>query len=238
MTTQTHTTTQMNTQTYARIAGLLYLIIILCGIGGEAMMRAPLIGKTATDTLANILAAETSFRVSLLADVLMVLADVGIGALLYFLLAPVDKMLSFLAMAFRLAQAAILGLNLVHLQQAITFAHTSAFNTAQKAALVNTSLQSHAIGYDLGLFCFALNCVFIGILLLKTHNKALKWIGMSVILAALVYFTGSILRLVAPTLAATFAAAYVIPLIAELALCGYLLFRGLPSLNAPAKDTQ
>ena len=89
----------MNTEKLARIAGLLYLVIIVCGVGGEAFVRAPLHAEDASQTVANLLAAELPFRLSILADVAMVLADVGLGVLLFYLLAPVDRTLSMLAMA-------------------------------------------------------------------------------------------------------------------------------------------
>lgn len=223
------------THMLARLAGVLYLVIILCGVGGDGLVRSPITAKGGIETVTQLLAAESAFRASILADVLMVLADIGLGGLLYILLAPVNKTLALLAMVFRLAQASILGLNLVHLTQAVSLAHTSVFSEAQRSALVNTALQSHAIGYDLGLFCFAFNCIAVGLLLLRM-KPVLRWIGGGIILAGLVYLIGSTLRIVAPTLASSFAAAYLIPLITEVAFCGWLLVSGRLAQDGPERS--
>ncbi len=211
----------------ARIAGLLYLVIIVCGIGGEAFVRAPLHAGTAGETVANLVAAELPFRLSILADMAMALADVGLGVLLYFLLKPVSSLLSMAAAAFRLAQAAILGLNLVHLNTAINLATMEVFGE-QREMLVTSALESHAAGYDLGLFFFAINCMLVGVLVYRSRYIA-RAIGVLIGASGFVYLVGSTLRFVVPELATAFAPAYGLPLIAELGFCGWLLIKGIRS---------
>ena len=107
----------------ARLCGLLYAVIILCGVGGEGLIRQPLMAAFEAEQLAaSIRAAELPFRLSILCDVVMTLADVAVAALLYSVLKPVSELLSRMAMAFRLVQAAILGLNLLNLHQAVALA--------------------------------------------------------------------------------------------------------------------
>jgi hypothetical protein len=219
--------TELSPLPYARSAGLLYLVIILCGVGGEAFIRAPLlVDGDAAQSVANLLAVELPFRLSILADVVMALADVALGVLLYVLLKPAGRVLALMAMAFRLAQASILGLNLVHLNNALTFAHDGALAIAQRDVLVTSSLGAHAAGYDLGLFFFAINCFLTGALVVRADFLP-RWAGWLVGAAGVVYLVGSALRLVAPEVAASFAPAYGLPLIAELAFCGWLLVRGV-----------
>ena len=211
---------------HARAAGILYLVIIVCGVGGEAFVRAPLhVAGDAGQTVANLLAAELPFRLSILADVLMALADVGLGVLLYFLLAPVSRVLSLLAMAFRLAQASILGLNLLNLHTAVTLAQGGALDDGTRDALVSSLLGAHAAGYDLGLFFFGVNCLLVGLLVFRAEYLP-RTIGVMVSVAGLVYLVGSTARFVAPELAALMAPAYAIPLVAELAFCGWLIMKG------------
>ncbi len=212
----------------ARLAGLLYLIIILCGVGGEALVRGPLGGADASETTANLLASEGPFRLSILADVAMVLADVGVGVLLFVLLARVERTLSLMAMAFRLAQAAVLGLNLLHLQRAIDLAGNPHLPTDVRDGLVQGSLDAHAVGYDLGLFFFAVNCLLVGVLVWRS-GFAPRFVGAGLLAAGGVYLVGSALRVAAPELAGAFAPAYLVPLVSELAMCGWLLIgSGLP----------
>ncbi|MCB9751977.1 MAG: DUF4386 domain-containing protein [Myxococcales bacterium] len=211
-------------QRLARVAGLLYLVIIVCGVGGQGLIREPMIGETAAQTVAAIQQAALAFRLSVLADVAMVLADVGLGALLYVLLAPVSRTLSLAAMAFRLAQASVLGVNLVHLLQAQALA--GAPGLEGRDALVMSLLDAHAVGYDLGLMFFAVNCLLVGVLIARSKFLP-RALGVGVGVSGVVYLVGGGLRVLAPALAAAFAPAYVVPLLAELALCGWLLARGL-----------
>lgn len=190
----------------ARLAGALYLLIILSGITG-GVLRSQL----APESL--------GFRLSILADVAMALADVGVGVLLYFLLLPVSRVLSMLAMAFRLAQAAGIGLNLLNLVLAAELAQRG-------DPLAATFFTAHGIGYDLSLFFFAINCFLTGALVYRAPFMP-RSLGAMIGAAGLVYLVGSSLRVVAPALAELIAPAYGLTLIAELSLCLYLLTRGL-----------
>lgn len=210
----------------ALYAGLLYLVIIVCGVAGQAFVREPIFGTDAAETTANLLAAELPFRLSILGDAAMVLADVGIGILLYVLFVPVDRTLSLMATAFRLAQAAVLGANLLHLDRALAWAHTTGLNPAQRDALVSSALEAHAVGYDLGLLFFAVNCVLVGVLVIR-HRNMPSAIGIGITTSGAVYLAGSVSRFAAPGLAQALGPAYVIPLLAELAFCAWLLVEGL-----------
>jgi len=68
----------------ARLAGLLYLIIIVAGLGAELGLRGPLIDLgDAAGTAAAILAAPGQFRLAIAADLVMALCDAGLAILLY-----------------------------------------------------------------------------------------------------------------------------------------------------------
>ncbi|HBQ12523.1 MAG TPA: hypothetical protein DEF51_15700, partial [Myxococcales bacterium] len=147
--TMTATDRTPSTTRLARLAGLLYVAIIALGIGGDALVRGPIhVPGDASQTVANLAAAELPFRLSILGDVLMALSDVGLAALLFILLRPLSPRLALAAMVFRLVQAAILGLNLSSLQGAVTLASAPGANDA----LIVHLLESQAAGYDLGLF--------------------------------------------------------------------------------------
>jgi hypothetical protein len=99
---------------YAGTAGLLYLVIIVCGLFSELFVRSALIiWKDAETTAGNILASQGLFRVGLVADSVMLFADIAIAVILYLMFRPVNRPLSLTAAAFRLTEAAILGFNLL-----------------------------------------------------------------------------------------------------------------------------
>lgn len=69
----------LDTRRLARIAGVLYLVIIACGLFSELVVRGTLVVPgDAAATAANILAADTLFRVGVVSDLVMFLADVAI----------------------------------------------------------------------------------------------------------------------------------------------------------------
>ena len=100
----------------ARIAGVLYLAIILSGIFAEFFVRSSLIvpGDSAA-TASNVLASQGLFRLGIAGDLIMILCDVALALLFYVLLKPVSNALALLAAFFRLAQATTLGVNLLNL---------------------------------------------------------------------------------------------------------------------------
>ncbi|MCV2870004.1 DUF4386 domain-containing protein [Defluviimonas sp. WL0002] len=213
-------------------AGLLYLVIIFAGVWSEAFVRMALVvPEDAAETAANILANEGLFRLGLAADTIMAVCDVGLAVLLYLLLRPVGATIALLALVFRLVQTAILGGNLIN-QVAALQVLTDTSPVLEPAAQALHSLQLHAAGYDLALVFFGMSCVMLGILLYRA-DWAPKVIGWLIFASGIVYLTGSFLRLLAPSLAESFAYAYALPLLAESALALLLVAKGLRRPSSP-----
>src|SRR5256885_17045370 len=85
-------------QVYARIGGLLYLIIIALGIFGEAFVRGRIIvSGDAAATAANIMKMESLWRLGIAAEFLSLICTVGLAMIYFFLLNPVSKELNLLA---------------------------------------------------------------------------------------------------------------------------------------------
>jgi hypothetical protein len=212
-----------NPAAVARIAGALYLGIIVLGIWSELAVRAPLaVPGDPAATVANIRGAEALLRLSLAADTLMAVFDVALAVLLFVLLRPVDALLALVAMAFRLIQAAVIGAALLN-QQAALLVLGGGGGGPELAALF-LDLQSH--GYDLGLIFFGVNSLVTGYLVYRSGFLP-RFVGAGVIAAGIVYLIGSYLRILAPGWVDAFAPAYAIPLVAETAFCLWLLLRGV-----------
>lgn len=207
------------TPTLARAAGALYLLLIACGIGSEGLVRSSLsVPGDAAATAANVIAHGAALRWSILADVVMALADVGLGVVLLVLLWRVGSGLAIAATAFRLVQASVLGLNLSFLMAALPLA---TMDGGQPLAAL--ALELHGVGYDLGLFFFGVNSILTGVLLSRAGFP--RWISAGLAAAGVVYLTGSTLTVVAPHLGDGFAPAYVVPLLSELAVALWLIAR-------------
>lgn len=88
----------MNVQRYARIAGILFLISLVCGGFGEAYVPSKLIvAGDAAATVANIKNFDFIYRLGFAAFLIESLCDIALVGILYVLLKPVNKTLSLLA---------------------------------------------------------------------------------------------------------------------------------------------
>ncbi|WP_028316863.1 DUF4386 domain-containing protein [Desulfatibacillum aliphaticivorans] len=211
---------------YARFAGLLYLLIIVLGIFAEFFIRAKLIvSGDPVATAENILNFSTLFRMGFWADALMVIADAALALFLYVLFEPVHKKLSMAAAGFRLIQAVILAFNLLNYYAAflVQIVPYSMLPRPQEQtnALTMLFLELHSHGYDLGLIFFGVSNLVLGHLVLKSGIP--KLLGYGLAAAGIVYLFGSSVRFTLPELYSQIEAVYIIPLIAELAFCIWLL---------------
>ncbi len=200
-------------QPAARLAGALYFVVIGAGITAEFVLRGPAAAFSSGTALAD------SLRLSVAADVVMLLADIALAILFFGLLAPVSRRAALSSMVLRLMQAATIAASLVALLAASELAAIGQDQTA--SALIT----AHAAGYDLGLILFGANGFFMAYLL--CHSGAVpRIIVAGIAAAALVYVAGGFLRLLAPDLTRAFEPAYLIALIAETALALWLVFTG------------
>ena len=218
------------TPTFARqsqVAGLLYLMIIIAGLGAELGLRGPLIDlDDATGTAKAILAAPGQFRLSIAADLVMALADAGLALLLYLMFRAVSPGLALSAMVFRLIQTGLIAANLLFLQTAwLLISGPHAPVDAHRLARVFLDLHGH--GYDLGLVFFGVNSVIMGQLVWRSGHYA-KVFGAGLTIAGLVYLTGSGMRFFAPDWSRAFAPAYLLTILAETAFCLRLLCQRNP----------
>jgi hypothetical protein len=216
---------------YARVAGFLYLIIIVFGISSEVFIRSSLIVmKDANVTATNIMASEGLFRFGFVADTIMVFSDVAIAIFLYVLLKSVNKTLALTAAAFRLTQATILGFNLLNYYAALLLlngvGYATVFKSDQLNALALFFLDMHRHGYDLGLIFFGLSNIILGYLVVKSDYFP-GILGYGLIAAAVVYLTGSFTLFLFPDNVSLIEPIYIVPLIAELSFCLWLLIKGV-----------
>ncbi|MCL7981117.1 MAG: DUF4386 domain-containing protein [marine benthic group bacterium] len=216
---------------YARVAGALYLVIIILGLSSELLVRGGLIvWGDAAATAASISASPGVFRLGFVADSVMVICDVALAVLMFALLKPVNATLALIAMVFRLTQTAVLALNLLNYYAALLLLEgtgfAAAFDPAQLQSLSYLFLDLHAHGYDLGLLLFGVHCLLLGYLIIRARYFP-KAIGIMVAAGGLVYLLGSFARFLAPGYGSALVPLYTVPLVAELSLCLWLLFRGV-----------
>jgi hypothetical protein len=156
----------------------------------------------------------------------MLLSDVAIAILFYVLLKHVHQTLAIIAAAFRLTQAAILGVNLLNYYAAYLLAHGKAPAPDHAYALVSFFLDLHSYGYDLGLIFFGVSNLVLGYLVAKSkYFPAILGYGLQA--SAVVYLVGSYARFLSPDLMPIIEPMYLVPLVAELSFCLWLLVKGV-----------
>jgi hypothetical protein len=90
-------------QATARIAGLLYFIIILMGMFSILYVPSKLIvWDNPATTFQNIVASETLFRLGILSELIAYTAWILLPLVLYKLLRPVNKTIAIVMLAFAL----------------------------------------------------------------------------------------------------------------------------------------
>jgi hypothetical protein len=229
MTNRTHNASPL---VYARIAGLLYLVNIACGMFGEIFVRGRLVvAGDATATAHNILSSEFLFRSGIAGDLIMHITDVPMTVIFYVLLRPVSRDLSLLTALFSMLQTAILGANKLNLVTVLLLLGGStslkAMAPAELQALASLSLAMHANGFGIGLIFFGMSCLIAGYLMFRSEYFP-KAIGILQAIAGLSYLINSFALLMAPALAERMFPAIVLPaFIGELSTCLWLIVKGV-----------
>lgn len=216
--------TDYDLRTLGRAAGLLYLVIIVCGIGSEVFIRGSLYDNMdISATAENILKDSALLKAGFLADSIMLLCDVAIAIVLYRLFRHVDKTLALSAMVFRLIQAAIIGMSLLFYYAAYLLLTIDAQPGEQTFTMLALFIDMHAYGYDLGLIFFGIANIALGVLVIRS-GFCPRPLGYGLVMAAVVYVVGSYMKFMAAVYHTFVEPAYLVPLLAELAFCLWLLF--------------
>src|SRR5207244_6318786 len=91
----TNRAVETSPQVYARIGGVLYLIIIVIGFCSEFFVRDKLVvSGDVTATANNIAASESLWRISIAGELILLVCAVALTMILYVLLSPVNKNLA------------------------------------------------------------------------------------------------------------------------------------------------
>lgn len=231
---------QTSPQIYARIGGVLYLIIIIIGTLGEAAVRNTLIvSGDATATAERIRALEFLWRVGIAGELFLLICAVALTLIFYVLLRPVSRNLALLAVFFNLVSIALEGAASLHLMETL-FPLGNAnllkvFDPKQLDALAYLSIRSHEYGFGVSLIFFGCVCLVVGYLIYRSGYLP-KTVGVLMQIAGLSYLTNSFALILSPSLAHRLYPAILLPaLVGEASLCLWLLAKGVNVSKWPAR---
>jgi len=222
---------ETSTQVYARIGGVLYLIIIVIGFCGEFFVRDKLVvSGDVTATANNIMASESLWRITIAGELILLVCAIALTLILYVLLRPVNKTLALLAVFFNIVEFPIEAASKLCLFAALFFSgnadYLKAFEPHQLHALVRISLKLHDYGFGIDLVFFGFACLVYGYLLFRSGYFP-RALGVLMTIAGLSYLANSFTLILAPAYAGTIALILVLALIGELSLCLWLLVFGV-----------
>jgi hypothetical protein len=228
----TNRTSQASPLAYARLAGILYLVITVAATIAHFYMPGELIvpGDAAT-TANNIMASEALFRFGGIGGELVVLlSEIVLSIILYVLLKPVSKTLSLIAAVSRLAMTAIHGLNLINYFFVLLLLgraeYATVFNTDQLHALVSLFLEAHHYGFTIGIVFLTLHVFALGYLIIKSGYFP-KILGILFLIAAVGYTVDSFALLLSTGYEATPAFVALPIALAEIVFPLWLLIKGV-----------
>jgi hypothetical protein len=153
----------------ARIAGCLYLIVIVGGFFAIGYVPAALVVPgDAAATAHNILAQEVLYRWGIVAHVIILLCNMPLAVIFYDLFKVVNRRLALLVVFFTLVGTAVEGATLLTQFTPLILVEggrsLSAVTAEQVQAQVSASLELQAIGYSLSQVfytCYILSAAYL-----------------------------------------------------------------------------
>jgi hypothetical protein len=219
-------------QLWARVAGVLYVIIIVIGLLSETLIR----GKLVVDgdpqaTAQHIVGAQSLWRLGIAGEDLLLICAVALTLIWYVLLRPVDKTLTQLAMCFAFMSLAVESVGALHLHAVLTPLLGGAYLKSVDPQLLNLmayqSVIAHAHAFGLALIFFGVEILIVGHLIRRSGFFP-KVVGSLMQLAGLCYLVNSFSMILSPPLQGMLFPFILLPsLIGESTFCLWLLIKGV-----------
>ncbi len=221
-------------KTYARYAGLLYILIAIAG--GFSMGYVPSVimaDGNALETVNNILANQGLVRLGILGDIIVFLCEIALSVMLFRLLKPIGETMSLTAALARIGMAVIIAVNaildtvpLILLSDA---SYLEAFEAAQLHALVMVFIELEANGVMVWQMFFGLHLAVMAYLVMKSGYFP-KILGLMMLVGSFGYTLQSLTTVIAldvQILSWLVVGLLVVVTIGEISFAFWLLIKGL-----------
>lgn len=188
----------------ARIAGFLYVLVIILGAFAEIGVRQGLVvaGDPAA-TARAIMTHQYLFRWGFAAEMMTNVIAIPVTLIFYRLLSPVNRFLALLAVVLDLTQNTVNAVNAWTQFAPLTLLGGSpdlaAVPHGELAALARLALRWHDVGFDIGLTFFGFALLLEGYLIFRSGYFP-RWLGALYAIAGACYLTNSYAFFLAPDL--------------------------------------
>lgn len=215
----------------ARIAGLLYLIVIVGGIFAEIFVRGRLVVHgDAAATAHNIVTHELLYRLGFGAEIFYCACNVPLTLIFYALFKVVNKNVALLVVFFSMVGTAVESVSLLAHFAPLIFlgggSYLSAFTAEQLQAWAYVSLQLFEYGFAICLVFFGCYCLSLAYLIFRSTFFP-RIIGALLVIEGLLYLINSFANFLAPGIAARVFPYLAASAVAEISLCLWLLVMGV-----------
>lgn len=230
----------LNDKYLARIAGLLYLTVIICGIFAEKYVRFTLIDlNDGAVTAHNIGNQEFLFRMGFVADLIMQVAYFLLPVVLYQLLKKTSKELAGLMVLSVTVAVAIMCINMLNHYAPLLLLNPNGQGAAYGVAQINSSvlfyLEMHNKGYHIAQLFFGLWLLPLGYLVFKSGQFP-KIIGIFLVIGCFGYLTDFLIYFLLPENSIALSEYITAPAdLGEFSLCLFLLIKGLKGTISNSK---
>lgn len=216
----------------ARIVGALYLLIFFVGPFAFMLGRVGVVVPgDPTETINNLMASESTFRSGMVAETVIILAEIVLSAMLYVLFARVNRSIALAAVFARLALAVLQAVNLFTAVPALLLlgdaGYITAFQPDQVNALVLLFADINAFVILIWGLLFGFHLLLLGYLVYGSRFLP-RVLGVMLIVAGIGYLTQSYGHIVAPQYDETLSTMVIVLAIpGELAFTVWLLWKGV-----------
>jgi hypothetical protein len=215
----------------ARIAGFLYVIVIVFGAFAELGVRARLVvpGDPAA-TAQNIMAHQTLYRLGFAAEVFYLACNVPLAVIFYNLFKVVNQKVALIEAIFGLVSTAVEAVSLLAHYAPIVLlsgaSYLSGFTAAQLQSASYLSLQLFEGGFAICLVFFGFDCLALAYLIVNSTFFP-RIIGYALAIEGVGYLVNSFSLFLAPALQTRIFPYFTVLALAEVALALWLLVMGI-----------
>lgn len=213
----------------ARIAGVLYLLMIVFGITAEVIRSNLIVSGDVAATASNIISSEWLFRVSIMSDLFMTTCYFLFGLTLFMLLKPVNKNIALLMLVLNFFAAPIMAFNMLNhyavIQLLSSADYLKVFQINQLHALVMFFLDLQNHGYLIGTIGFGFYFFPLGYLIYKSGSFP-RIFGVFYIIGGFIFLIDFLTQFLFPKYAEISTNALYPVAILEISFCLWLLFKG------------
>jgi hypothetical protein len=220
----------------ARIAGLLFLLMVVTGLFAEIFFRQKLFTNDMAITADNILHNDFLYRAGILSDIIMSVCYLFTALALYKLLVSVNKNMAKLMVLFAAAGCVLLMSNILNelmpLYMVGADSQPGALSSGQLQEMAMLSYNTYGHGYMIGQVFFALWVLPLGVLIYRSKFIP-KVFGILFIIEVVCGLLSVVAHFLLPN--GSIESALLPPgTIAEIAFLFWLLIRGVNESKVPA----